>query len=72
MTATVYKARLTAKEQLAWCREHFGGHGDPYVEYAGGQVGIDTTNLAWWLRQEHLFFREQKDYNWFLLRWSSE
>ncbi len=68
----VYKAKQPLKqwaESLAWCREQFGGTGDPYVEYSGHQVGIDTTNLTWWERQNHYFFRNEKDYMWYCLRW---
>ena len=66
----MYKVKITVPETYAiirWCKEQFGGDGVP--DY---HLNTDIVkDLRWWGRQEHLFFRDEKDYAWFLLRWGA-
>ena len=50
---------------MQWCKEQFGGDGEPKY-YCNTDI---VKDLRWWRRQGHLFFREEKDYIWFMLRW---
>lgn len=53
----VYKAKLPeAWARMEWCRQTFG------QPVKGGN---------WWRHRGHLYFREQRDYAFYLLRWSN-
>ena len=76
---TVYKAKEPLKqwsECLAWCREQFGGDGEPAFKKTGSLTDYRQYNvvdgLRWWTRQNHFFFRNEKDYMWYCLRWGDQ
>lgn len=52
--------------KITWCIEQFGPEGIP--DY---HSNIDiVAGLRWWRRQGHIFFRSEKDYAFYCLRWS--
>ena len=63
----IYKAKMPeAYARVEWCKAQFGGTGEP--DY---YRSIDITKgLRWWRRQGHLFFRNEKDYLLYCLRWA--
>lgn len=65
----VYRAKITPDRvfSIEWCREHFGPEREPAWEKS---QDIDIVRgLRWWRRQEHIFFRSEKDYAFYCLRW---
>ena len=66
----VYRAKMPeAYARVEWCKQAFGGEGEPHWEKYGG---VDIAHgLRWWRRQGHLFFRSERDYMFYLLRWGS-
>ena len=50
---------------IQWCKEQFGGDGEPKY-YLNTDI---VKDLRWWVRQGYLFFRDEKDYAWFILKW---
>ena len=61
------KVKFTETAQvIKWCKEHFGGDGLPNYHLKTDIV----KDLRWWCRQEHIFFRDEKDYIWFRLKWA--
>ena len=63
----VHKVKITPDKvfSINWCQEHFGPEGVP--DY---NANIDiVAGLRWWRRQEHIFFRSEKDYAFYCLRW---
>jgi hypothetical protein len=67
----VYKVEHTTPRyfsKITWCIEQFGPEGQPQWEK---YKGIDIARgLRWWRRQGHIFFRSEKDYAFYCLRWS--
>lgn len=64
----VYKAKMPeAWARMEWCREQFGGSGEPDYDK---KYNI-TEGMRWWRRQGYLFFMNEKDYHWFLMRWGA-
>lgn len=63
----IYKSKLPeAYARMEWCKEQFGGDGQP--DY---KKSVDIVHgMRWWRRQGHLFFRCEKDYMLYCLRWS--
>ena len=62
-----FKVKITEAARVKWCKEQFGGTGEPKY-YMNTDI---VKDLRWWCRvQGHLFFREEKDYIWFRLKWS--
>ena len=60
-----------AYARVEWCKAQFGGTGEPNWEAAGnGRAYCLTDGLRWWRRQGHLFFREEKDFLMYCLRWA--
>lgn len=54
--------------RMEWCRAQFGGEGEPNWEK---YCGVDIAHgLRWWRRQGHLFFRNEKDFMLYCLRWA--
>ncbi len=51
----IYGKEPATLDEMEWCREAFG----PPVK--GGN---------WWRHHGHLYFRDETNYTWFLLRWS--
>lgn len=48
-------------EVMAWCAEQFGPHPRQHDAWS-----------RWWDRYEgKVHFRDEKDYNWFILRWGA-
>ena len=61
-----FKIKVSNYDTVDWCREHFGGAGEPKY-YMNTDI---VKDLRWWCRQGYIFFREEKDYAWYLLKWS--
>ena len=56
---------------VEWCKAQFGGDGQPNWEAAGnGRAYCVTDGLRWWRRQGHLFFRNERDFVLYCLRWA--
>ena len=63
----VYKSTSpTDIDQWSWCTEQFGPEGIPKPSDSLAIV----AGLRWWRRQGHLFFRSEKDYVLYCLRWA--
>jgi hypothetical protein len=68
----VYKAKMPeAWARIEWCKEQFGADGlfadgYPQPQYGGHNL---TRGLRWWRRSGHLFFRNEQDYLFYLLKW---
>lgn len=64
----MYKVKVSETyARIQWCETQFGGDGCPYYH-----LNTDIVKgLRWWCRQGYLFFREEKDYVWYVLRWGS-
>lgn len=61
------KVKFTETAQvIKWCKEHFGGTGEPKY-YMNTDI---VKDLRWWCRQGYIYFREEKDYIWFQLKWA--
>jgi len=64
----MYKVKVPETyARMQWCKEQFGGDGEPKY-YLNTDI---VKDLLWWRRQGYLFFREEKDYAWYLLRWGA-
>ncbi len=46
---------------MEWCHKTYGNHSDPRKEPGG----------RWYTESRKIWFREQKDRDWFVLRWNS-
>ena len=46
----------------AWCTEAFGLRGDMWKT---------VPNARWYANNAKLWFRDRKDYDWFIIRWNS-
>ena len=46
-------------EMIEWCTQHFGKHPKRHDAWSRWWVGVDDIN-----------FRDAKDYEWYVLRWS--
>lgn len=67
----IYKAKMPeAYARVEWCKKQFGGDGIPHNELYTGKGICVTTGLRWWRRRGHLFFRNEKDYLLYCLRWA--
>ena len=68
----VYKSKPMpeAYARVEWCKTQFGGTGEPKWDQLNGGVGAIVKDLRWWRRQGHLFFRNEKDYLLYCLRWA--
>ena len=68
----IYKAKMPqAYARVEWCKQTFGGTGQPNWEAAGnGRAYCVTNGLRWWRDRGHLCFTNEKDYAFYLLRWA--
>lgn len=62
----IYKAKVPDVFVIEWCKEQFGGDGQP--DYSK-RVDI-VSGMRWWRREGYLFFRNEEDYVWYCIRWS--
>lgn len=55
------KGRAPWDEMIAWCEETYGPTADD---------GVWTPGMRWYANNAKFWFRNEKDLNWFVLRWS--
>jgi len=61
----MYKAKIPeAWARMMWCEQSFGPEGKEHKEQR------TWSDRRWWRDKGYLFFRNEKDYMLYLLRWS--
>ena len=53
----------------AWCFETFGDCGDK--DKIWGELKTPNPEARWYMNNRKFWFREQKDRDWFVIRWNS-
>lgn len=62
----IYKAKMPeAYARVEWCKEAFG----PLEQYRLSRSKT-FSDLRWWRKAGYLYFRNEKDYILYTLRWS--
>lgn len=59
---TIEPQRYNWKELEAWCTESFGLRGDMWE---------NKVSARWYANSGKLWFRDRRDHDWFILKWSS-
>ena len=54
----VWKLSQEYNEIIEWCTEHFGPHPKRHDAWS-----------RWWVGIGAIYFRDEKDYHWYVLRW---
>jgi hypothetical protein len=52
---------------MRWCDEQFGATTSS-LNFVGKRMGL--PNERWYANGQHLWFRDEADLMWFLLKWS--
>lgn len=66
---TMWDKRSDWNSMMAWCEETFGPTGDLWKETKSLTPG---PNQRWYANNSKFWFIEEKDLNWFVLRWMHE
>jgi hypothetical protein len=56
-----------AYARVKWCREIFGR---PFQDLP--KESRQWQNMRWYRNKGYIYFREEKDYVWYMLRWGHE
>jgi hypothetical protein len=56
--------------QLRWCDEQFGQTTSSITHAEGPKKRMSLPDERWYSNGQHLWFRDEADLMWFLLRWS--
>lgn len=56
--------------QVRWCDEQFGQTTSSITHLDGPKKRMSLPDERWYSNGQHLWFRDEADLMWFLLRWS--